>query len=270
LFLILLGLHQSGWVAHDYLHHSVLPSVYWNEKIGDMFGVFQGYDKGWWKDRHNAHHVNTNDVNHDPDIAIAPLLHFMQQYPDLQSKLKHIQKYQHIYYLPLTTLLDVDWRVESILLVWKNFQSSKIPALKLIVHYVFVGLLFSVTGFYPLFIISLVRGFMLSIVVFSNHYTEERFFCTPAHMSLAEQTAYTTRNLAGGPLMNFFSGNISLQIEHHLFPTMPPHNLAEATPYVTKFFVDHDLPYNSSSIMESVGRLLWSLNINNSLKVHQS
>jgi hypothetical protein len=43
--------------------------------------AFQGYDKRWWKSRHNAHHVNTNECLHDPDIAIAPLFHFVQQYP---------------------------------------------------------------------------------------------------------------------------------------------------------------------------------------------
>jgi len=39
LFFLELGLHQSGWVAHDYLHHAVLPSVYWNEVVGDFFGI---------------------------------------------------------------------------------------------------------------------------------------------------------------------------------------------------------------------------------------
>lgn len=34
-----LGCMQAGWVAHDYLHHAVLPSVYWNDVVGLWIGV---------------------------------------------------------------------------------------------------------------------------------------------------------------------------------------------------------------------------------------
>lgn len=42
--------------------------------------TLQGYDGNWWKNRHNPHHMLTNEVLHDPDISIAPILHFVQQY----------------------------------------------------------------------------------------------------------------------------------------------------------------------------------------------
>lgn len=255
-----LGLAQAGWVAHDYYHHAVMPTVWGNEFIGGLFALLQGYEGEWWKARHNVHHVATNEVLHDPDISIAPLLHFVQQYPDLKSTLKHIQKYQHIYYIPLLPLLDFDWRVESILHVKNNFKKAKFPAAKLLLHYMFVAYMVYIGGIYPIILISLCRGFITAVLVFSSHYTEKRYFDIPS-LSLAEQTAYTTRNISGGAFMNFISGNISLQIEHHLFPTMPPHNLAKSTPYVKKFFADHNLPYHESSIFECVSRMVSSLNM---------
>jgi len=263
LVFVTLGLHQSGWVAHDYLHHAVLPSVYWNETIASVFGIIQGYDAVWWKSRHNSHHVATNDLDHDPDISIAPLLHFVQQYPDLKSTLKHIQRYQHLYYVPILTFLDLDWRFESLRHVYNNFNRRKLAAVRLAIHYIFVLLMFRITGFYPLLLVSLARGFSTAVFVFSNHYTEQRFVSTHT-LTLAEQTAYSTRNITGGFFINFFSGNISLQIEHHLFPTMPPHNLVKATPYVKKFFVDHNLPYHESSLLECVSRGMRSLDSNHS------
>jgi len=178
----------------------------------------------------------------------------------MKSTLKHIQKYQHWYFIPALALLDLDWRVESIILVKNNIHKEKLPALKLLVHYIVVGSMILRIGIYPIIALMLVRGFMTSIIVFSNHYTEKRFDSTP-NLSLAEQTAYTTRNISGGWFMNFISGNISLQIEHHLFPTMPPHNLVKATPYVKKFFAEHNLPYNESSIFACLKNLLWSLNM---------
>lgn len=261
LLFMLLGLSQAGWVAHDYLHHAVLPSVRANEIVGEFLGCIQGYDKGWWKARHNLHHVTTNEVDHDPDISIAPLFHFVQQYPDLKSTLKHIQKFQHYYYIPMLPLLDIDWRVESIIHVYNNIHIAKFPAVKLLVHYICVAYMMSVVGVHSLLLVSLVRGFITSVIVFSSHYTEQRFVNLPS-LSLAEQTAYTTRNISGGAFINFISGNISLQIEHHLFPTMPPHNLIRASPYVRRFLADHNLPYNESSIFECVSRLVSSLNMN--------
>lgn len=264
LFFLLLGLHMSGWVAHDYLHHSIFPSVYWNDFVGEFFGMLQGYDTTWWKLRHNQHHVTTNECSHDPDIAIAPLFHFVQQYPDIKSRLAEWQKYQHYYFLPFLSLLDLDWRYESIVRVVEVFHKGKLPAIKLSLHYTVAAAIIMVVGLWPCITLTLARGFLTAIIVFSSHYAEKRYFgVTP---SLVEQTAFTTRNISGGFWINFLSGQISLQIEHHLFPTMPPHNLFLARPYVKRFFQEHQLMYNENTLYECVSRLLSSLNTHASLK----
>jgi len=260
LFLLLLGLHQSGWVSHDYLHHSILPSVYWNDVVGGFLGTLQGYDRGWWKARHNAHHVNTNECLHDPDVSVAPILHFVQQFPDLKSRLNKIQKYQHYYFLPFLTLLDLDWRFESIVFAAKVYPQEKLPAFKLLAHYIVAAGIVYIVGIWPAISILLARGFMLGIIVFSNHYAEQRYNSIGS-LSFAEQIAYSTRNIGGGFLMNFFTGNVSLQIEHHLFPTMPPQNLAKVSPLVQTFLKKHSLPYNESSLVSCLTILIHSLNM---------
>ncbi|KAA3681181.1 acyl-CoA 6-desaturase (Delta-6 desaturase), partial [Paragonimus westermani] len=42
---------------------------------------------------------------------------------------------------------------------------------------------------------------------------------------------------------DWFTGHLNFQVEHHLFPTMPRHNLIKAQPYVKELCARHDIPY---------------------------
>jgi len=33
-------------------------------------GWINGFDREWWSDKHNTHHVLTNHAEHDPDIHV--------------------------------------------------------------------------------------------------------------------------------------------------------------------------------------------------------
>lgn len=53
--LIAMSWHQSGWVAHDYSHHSVFfQSPRLNDWVGIWLGCLQGYELGWWKGKFTA------------------------------------------------------------------------------------------------------------------------------------------------------------------------------------------------------------------------
>ena len=54
-------------------------------------------------------------------------------------------------------------------------------------------------------------------------------------------------NFHGGKLMHIMSGNLSFQIEHHLFPDLPAHRYAEIAPEVRAICKKYDLPYNTGS-----------------------
>ncbi|MUM33025.1 fatty acid desaturase, partial [Mycolicibacterium sp. CBMA 361] len=47
---------------------------------------------------------------------------------------------------------------------------------------------------------------------------------------------------------HIFSGNLSFQIEHHLFPDIPAHRYAEISPEVKALCEKYELPYNSGPI----------------------
>ena len=57
-------------------------------------------------------------------------------------------------------------------------------------------------------------------------------------------------NIEGGPLFHVMSGNLSFQVEHHLFPDMPSTRYAEIAPRVRAICERYGLPYNSGPFLQ--------------------
>ena len=49
------------------------------------------------------------------------------------------------------------------------------------------------------------------------------------------------------------TGNLSFQVEHHLFPDLPSNRYAEIAPQVQALFEKYDLPYVTGSLPRQVG-----------------
>jgi linoleoyl-CoA desaturase len=62
-------------------------------------------------------------------------------------------------------------------------------------------------------------------------------------------------NLDGGPLFHLLSGNLSHQIEHHLFPDVPANRYAEMAPEVKRIAAKYGQHYNTGSFATQ----LWSV-----------
>jgi NADPH-dependent stearoyl-CoA 9-desaturase len=63
-------------------------------------------------------------------------------------------------------------------------------------------------------------------------------------------------NLTGGKLFHLLSGNLSHQIEHHLFPDVPARRYAEIAPEVRKICRRYGIPYNSGSLPKQFGTVV--------------
>ncbi len=55
-------------------------------------------------------------------------------------------------------------------------------------------------------------------------------------------------NISGTKAMHVMSGNLSHQIEHHLFPDMPSNRYAEIAPRIRDLMERHDLPYVTGNL----------------------
>jgi fatty acid desaturase len=101
---------------------------------------------------------------------------------------------------------------------------------------------------------NVLRNVWVHTVVFCGHIPEG------AETFTEEQYAGETRggwyrrqllgscNLEGRPLFHLLTGNLSFQIEHHLFPDLPSNRYAEIAPQVRAVCERNGLPYNSGRL----------------------
>jgi linoleoyl-CoA desaturase len=59
-------------------------------------------------------------------------------------------------------------------------------------------------------------------------------------------------NISGSRLMHVMTGNLSFQIEHHLFPDLPSNRYAEIAPKVRELFERYGLTYTSGPLVKQV------------------
>ncbi len=97
---------------------------------------------------------------------------------------------------------------------------------------------------------NLIRNVWSYLIIFCGHFPED------VQEFTVEETKAETRgqwyfrqilgsaNLTGGRLFHILSGNLSFQIEHHLFPDIPAHRFAEISGEVQDICRRYGLPYN--------------------------
>jgi linoleoyl-CoA desaturase len=92
-------------------------------------------------------------------------------------------------------------------------------------------------------------------VIFCGHFPEEAAVFTEEQIEGETRGEWYLRqllgscNLDGGPLFHIMTGNLSHQIEHHLFPDLPSNRYAEVAPRVRALCERFGLPYNSGSLL---------------------
>ena len=94
-----------------------------------------------------------------------------------------------------------------------------------------------------------IRNLWTNAVIFCGHFPDGAEKFTKKDLENETQAEWYLRqmlgsaNLTGGPVMDFMSGNLSYQIEHHLYPDMASNRLAEASLRVRAVCEKYDLPY---------------------------
>src|SRR3954452_5277460 len=63
-------------------------------------------------------------------------------------------------------------------------------------------------------------------------------------------------NVDGPPVLHLMTGNLSYQIEHHLFPDLPSNRYAEVAPRVRALCERYGLPYVSGSLPRQCGQVV--------------
>ena len=119
---------------------------------------------------------------------------------------------------------------------------------------------------------NLMRNLWAYTVIFCGHFPDgaEKFTVeqfeneTPAEWYLRQMLG--SANFKAGPLMAFMSGNLSYQIEHHLFPDLPSNRYAEMSVRIQALCEKYDLPYTTGTLAGQYAqtlRTLWKLSLPN-------
>jgi fatty acid desaturase len=75
-------------------------------------------------------------------------------------------------------------------------------------------------------------------------------------LGFLREQVLTTRNVKGQPLVDFWTGGLNYQIEHHLFPNMPRNRLKEAQVLVRAFCAEYEIEYYETGLIRSYGEIL--------------
>jgi linoleoyl-CoA desaturase len=106
---------------------------------------------------------------------------------------------------------------------------------------------------------NLIRNVWAYVIIFCGH------FPAGAHVFTEEQINGETRagwyarqllgscNVSGSKLFHILSGNLSHQIEHHLFPDLPSNRYPQVAPRVQAVCERYGLPYNTGSLTRQFG-----------------
>jgi NADPH-dependent stearoyl-CoA 9-desaturase len=66
-------------------------------------------------------------------------------------------------------------------------------------------------------------------------------------------------NVSGSPLLHLMTGNLSFQIEHHLFPDLPSNRYQEIAPKVRAVFDRYGLRYTTGPLPKQVASAWWKV-----------
>lgn len=99
----------------------------------------------------------------------------------------------------------------------------------------------------------ILAGFMLALVFVQSHNGMEVYM---GGKDFVSAQLVSTRNIDSTLFMDWFTGGLNYQIEHHLYPTMPRHNLRRAKPLVEQFCREHGFVYESCGMDTGTYRVL--------------
>ena len=284
---LILGLfwQQCGWLAHDFLHHQVFK----NRAYGDLAGViigdfFQGFSVQWWKSKHNAHHAVPNlhassaDASDgDPDIDTLPILawslRMAEQAKDNPSA-QFLIKWQAILYFPVLLFARLAWAYQSWVFVFGGYGQHSVKGAKkdremmaypglekacLIAHYIGMA---AICSYMPLFhaisyfiVAQCGCGLMLA-VVFGLGHNGMSVYAADQRPDFWKLQVTTTRNVTSNMFVDWFCGGLQYQVDHHLFPMIPRHNLGKVHKLVESFCKEHGVSYHEANMWDGTAEVL--------------
>ncbi len=109
------------------------------------------------------------------------------------------------------------------------------------------------------FTANIVRNVWAHSIIFCGHFPDQTYTFSQRVLDEETRGAWYVRQLAGSanidgsPLFHLLAGNLSFQVEHHLYPDMPSSRYSEIAPRVRDICHRYGLPYNTGPLSKQLG-----------------
>ena len=268
LLTVVIGIGMAGVgmnVMHDGNHGSYSTKKWINKLMGGSIYILAGNVYNW-KVQHNVlHHTYTNIEGHDEDLEAGRVLRFSKH----AEWYKH-HKFQHYYSIFLYGLLTLNWSLTTDFQQMKRYMKRKLTAgeplnptknwitlviSKIVYFGMWIAIPMTIGGFawwqvlLGYFTMHYTAGIILSLIFQLAHIVEEAEMPLPDEAGLIDHTVkihqlLTTTNFATkNRLMNWFTGGLNHQIEHHIFPNISHIHYTSISKIVKDTAKEFDIPY---------------------------
>nr|WP_171522805.1 acyl-CoA desaturase [Acinetobacter lanii] len=221
-----------------------------------------------WKYTHNyIHHTYTNIVGMDHDVGYGLLRvsesqkwepRFLFNIPLAMQLMVFFEWYVGVQNLHLEDALV--YKTKTWKQVWADAAKFRKKACRQVVKdYVFFPLIAGPNAVPVLAgnaVANVIRSLWSSAVIFNGHFTEDAETFEADNIENETRAEWYLRqirgssNFTGTQWLHILSGNLSHQIEHHLFPDMPANRYAQAAPQLRALCAEYGVNYNEADFLK--------------------
>lgn len=269
LLTIVMGIGMAGVgmnVMHD-ANHGAYSSRKWVNKImgGSMY-ILAGNVYNWQVQHNVLHHTYTNIQGYDEDLDAGRIIRFSKH-----TQWQSFHKFQHLYSIFLYGLMTLNWafttdfrqtprylkrklsygEMPSPLKQWSTVAVSKMIYLAV---WIVIPILFIEVAWWKIligfFVMHYTAGLILSVIFQLAHVVEDVEMPQPADDGSMENTwaihqLFTTVNFSPkSKWVNWFTGGLNHQIEHHIYPNICHVHYRKLAEIVRKTADEFNLPYH--------------------------
>ena len=266
-FVMGIGMAGVGMnVMHDGNHGSFSNKDWINKLMGSSIYILAGNVYNW-KVQHNVlHHTYTNVHGHDEDLDAGRILRFTKH-----AQWKWYHRFQHYYSILLYGLLTINWAITTDFVQMKRYMKRKLsygefpnPFINWSTLVVSKVIYLAIWILLPILILKLswwkiligfflmhyTAGLILSVIFQLAHIMDEAEMPMPENDGSLKNTwaihqLKTTVNFSPkNKFINWFTGGLNHQVEHHIFPNISHIHYGKIAEIVKKTAKEFNLPYN--------------------------
>ncbi|XP_076088717.1 acyl-CoA 6-desaturase-like isoform X4 [Mytilus galloprovincialis] len=230
-----------------------------------FYGISQGASPDWWNHMHYQHHAKPNVLDKDPDVRVEQLFVVGDVMPvevakSGKSSFPYNQQHKYFPFFIPPLLFPLYFQF----MLFRHVYTRKLWIDVIIMGSYFFRFCFFLVPlvgwgwtffYYEAF--RIIESTWFVWVAQSNH--------IPMNIDHDDQKPWLKLQMAAtcdvekSFFNDWFTGHLNFQIEHHLFPTMPRHNLYKIQPLVQSLCKKHGIPHEVKSLYQSFADIIKSL-----------